>query len=398
MNSYKLIFLLLTFSILAFGFTDSTLGQILLITYYYRLGLSLLVGVLITGVATKRFKLHWLHWLFAVLILLMTYNGIRSSLFVYANFQPDLFLYLGIWCFLILGYNLKIRLILDWLYFLVLAGIFINVIGIMIEPTFLRSEVDFVNSIAYKYHALLFPSLTFILLPSYFSGRKYKVILIALGLVVLEIFLFQKRAYLARVSLILALTWVLFNFSSMYKYNAQVRKLKSMIILSFIFILPLFVYLGRGYISATFDRVTSSGSVKKTLENDARFEIGDELMSIATQNRQNLLFGVGMGSGVELESGGFRRHSEMGIPSMMFKGGISLLAFWSLIGIIVLFNIRKYLITEVATAFVVTVLIWYLFVYVEGYFSAYQNPMSYLIPFAMGVLLRVKQGRTIQLV
>lgn len=150
------------------------------------------------------------------------------------------------------------------------------------------------------------------------------------------------------------------------------------------------------YVNATIERFQQEGNISETIEKDSRWQIGQTIMD-NLENSNQMLLGRGFGGVVydqsfrteTREASNFRAASEMGIPTILLKGGFVLLIIMALIVLRSLGTYKYVKTNQFAFACWTLVLVWAIFLYGEGFIGSMRNLNELLLAYAFGFLLRV---------
>lgn len=365
-----------------------------------RLGILMLAGVTLLLVVNGKIRWPLILVIFTVYCTVMATIHYGGQNFLSGYYETDVYIYVRFICMMLLGYNLYFFSdIRRGLMIMGALGIFLNIIAILIQPTFIR-ELTTGPILAYELQTLLIPSTFFIFqLPSLSKREKY-ITIGCFALYVLEQILFQKRLPLGRVFVILMLFTYGFAFLRVYGKNVgrvvinYVRygfiSLTAMAVMS---VVGLNVYQ---YVNATFERFQQEGNISETIEKDPRWQIGQTIMD-NLENSNQMLLGRGFGGVVydqsfhteTREASNFRAVSEMGIPTILLKGGFVLLIIMALIVLRSLGTYKYVKTNQFAFACWTLVLVWAIFLYGEGFIGSMRNLNELLLAYAFGFLLRV---------
>lgn len=367
--------------------------------YSYRLGVVLFALVLFLD--RKGIKSNWFLLCYAVLFLFMVWNGLSLKVNnIEAIFQVDFWPHLLFGLLALSGYNHFYfaefeRILLQVL----LIGVILNVIGIIIEPTFLR-RLTSGRSLAYLWQVMLTPSIWFLFRLEDLSKFNRRLVIVSFAILFLEQILFQKRLPLARMAFILIFLSYCYSFYRIYGRKLK-KVIKSYILYGYISLtfLGLGLLFGLGidtYVQATIDRFYQSGDLKETVLNDTRWTIGQKFIDDLIEKRDLILgrgfggvvFGLGMNkakTGVN-----FRTSAEMGVSTILLKGGIILLLFWAFVTFSFILRINLAKKSRVTFSFWFVVFLFFLFLYVEGYFGAEQNVFHHIVAYGLGYTIRLR--------
>ena len=377
----------------------SSIGN-LIMAYSYRIAVVFMGVFLLLNYS--RLKFHWTILLFILLISGMTLTGFTSGPNnVQSIFQPDLFVHLGFLFIMIMGYNrLAYYRFVEVVILSLMVGIGLNLIGLAIQPTFL-SRAASINSLAYSLQVMLTPSFLLLFQLKTLDKRERNIVLIAFALYGIEQILFQKRAPLIRFGFTLFLLSLSLSFLQSYGRKAE-SVFANTLRYGFIIVmigstaLVLGLQIDR-YVEATYSRFTKQGNVSSTFENDARLKIGeyfiDDLKKTGDMTLGRGFGGVVYGATFQQQNNlgqSFRANSEMGVPTILLKGGIPLLVYWIIIAFLVLLKFGKARRSQIAFSFWITTFIFFSFLYVEGYIGAEQNVFHLMVAYSNGYLFSIR--------
>jgi hypothetical protein len=142
------------------------------------------------------------------------------------------------------------------------------------------------------------------------------------------------------------------------------------------------------------ERFYTKDTVEETLEEDTRWMIGESFYKSLQQSGQ-FFSGRGIGSVVydnaflmSDENGKpYRSASEMGIPTIILKGGVPLLLFFGLIlvKLVLMFGyVRKNIYLFASWSLVI---VWFIFLYAEGFIGNNSSPYEITLAYALGLVL-----------
>jgi len=314
--------------------------------------------------------------------------------------EIELYIYIRFFCLIVLGYNFYYYPELKkGLLILLKVGIALNFFAILIERTFIRGLTDG-PTLAYSLQGLLVPALFLIFQMRTLKRNDRVVVIIGFALYFLEQVLFQKRLPLARIFFMIGiLSYITSNWRL---YGGQITIVAKNYFRYFIFgafALGFMMLVGFNlfdYVQATLDRFGTSGEVTETVESDARWLIGEIIFDDLKDNNE-LIVGRGLGGVVysnafHLETAAgekYRSASEMGIPTILLKGGF---VFLGIVLVILFMALRAYKyvkISQIAFACWVVVFIWVVFLYAEGFIGSMRNINELIIGYSIGILLRI---------
>lgn len=340
--------------------------------------------------------------LFILLIAVMIITGLKSGPNnVQSVFQPDLFIHLGFLSIMIMGYNrLAYNQFVEVVIWSLMVGIGLNLIGIAIQPTFL-SKVTSINSLAYRWQGMLTPSFLLLFQLKTLDKRERNVVIIAFALYGIEQLLFQKRGPLIRFGFTLFLLSLSLSFLQSYGRKGTLV-FTNTLRYGYIIVMIAFTALLLGlqidkYLEATYTRFTKQGGVVFTFENDPRWEIGEYFID-DLKNSGDMTFGRGFGGvvyGATFQQKNnlgesFRANSEMGVPTILLKGGIPLLIYWIIMAVHVLLKFGTAKRSQIAFSFWITAFLFFTFLYLEGYIGATQNLFHLMVAYSIGFLFSIR--------
>ena len=314
--------------------------------------------------------------------------------------EGDIYIYLRFISFIILGYNVLYWKEIKYGYISILKiGILLNIFAILTENTFLRELIQG-PTLAYQIQVLLMPSLFFIFYLKELSRLNKNVVILSFVVLSVEQLLFQKRLPLVRTFFVLALLSYVHTYWMIYggTFGLVMKRYINYFIVGILGIFLVYI-IGINlvdYINATVERFTATGQLTETLQTDARWQIG-EIIIDDLKKSNDLITGRGLG-GVTYDNSfhlkttsgkNFRGAAEMGLPTILLKGGVVLLI---ILVILVLRTLSAYKYAK-THQFVFAcwsmVLLWAIFVYAEGYIGSVRNINEFLLGYSFGFLLRV---------
>ena len=250
--------------------------------------------------------------------------------------EGDIYIYLRFISFIILGYNVLYWKEIKYGYISILKiGILLNIFAILTENTFLRELIQG-PTLAYQIQVLLMPSLFFIFYLKELSRLNKNVVILSFVVLSVEQLLFQKRLPLVRTFFVLALLSYVHTYWMIYggTFGLVMKRYINYFIVGILGIFLVYI-IGINlvdYINATVERFTATGQLTETLQTDARWQIG-EIIIDDLKKSNDLITGRGLG-GVTYDNSfhlkttsgkNFRGAAEMGLPTILLKGGVVLL-------------------------------------------------------------------------
>ena len=123
-------------------------------------------------------------------------------------------------------------------------------------------------------------------------------------------------------------------------------------------------------------------------------KIGEFIWGEVEQN-QSLTFGLGLGTAIYFPGTveRFRSHIEMGFHTIVMKGGFVYLSFWIILVMAGLLKWKYAQYSVLGMACWITVLVWIMFLYVEGYYTSIRNVGFIFVPFSIGYLISLEKKR-----
>lgn len=248
--------------------------------------------------------------------------------------------------------------------------------------TYLRAERDTdANSYLYKVQIGFVP--LFLLLGYYLLEKKKNTsvfMIIAFVLYVILQFIFQKRLPLVRcVMTVIMLLYVLKGRIGFSKTIPNAILLFSIILIGVISFAP------KEYVNATMDRFTKEGSVSQTAQDDERYHITEDAMTLTFSTPRTILFGQGLGGAVRgyfwgktvidktgKEMDGLESF-EVGAANAIFKYGI--IFFIAMYGFILklLLNFKKYRHDSLALSCWLYLFVFFVFNFIGESFPNYNS-------------------------
>ena len=342
------------------------------------------------------YKLNY--WFIAILIYMAILGIFQSQMFI-SDYQYDLFGYLRFMIVILIGFQREFFTTIKKAIFIILiAGIIANMIALFTAETFVRALVE-EKTLAYKMQYLLIPAFYYLFIYDKLSSKEKRIVIIAISLYAVEQIIFQKRLPTLRVLLYLfayIYSLKIFSQNTQFSYANIIKKI-FLFILGFgvfIEILTLAGFNIGDYFELLIQRFYTKESVGETLEEDARWEIG-EVFYQSLWNSGEFFTGRGLGSVVydvsfsKGDANGFayRSASEMGIPTMLLKGGVLLIGLFA-VYLYKILNLYKKAKTNIYLfGSWVTVILWFMFLYPEGFIGHFYNPHEILLAYSFGSVL-----------
>jgi len=342
------------------------------------------------------YKLNY--WFIAILIYMAILGIMQTQKFV-SDFQYDLFGYLRFMVIILIGFHREFFTTIKKAMFIILTtGILANIFGIFSADTFVRALVE-EKTLAYKMQYMLIPAFYYLFIYDKLTLYEKRIVIIAISLYAVEQILFQKRLPTVRVILYLVAyiySLKILTQSAKFSFNVILKKV-FLFVLGFSVFIKILTFIGFNigdYFDLLIQRFYSSETVGDTIEEDARWEIG-EIFYESLWNSGEFFTGRGLGSVVYHDSflkddeNGFayRSGSEMGLPTMFLKGGIFLIGLFA----VYLFKILKLYKKTKTNIYLYTswvmVIIWFIFLYAEGFIGHFYNPHEILLAYSFGFIL-----------
>lgn len=313
-------------------------------------------------------------------------------------YENDLFVYLRFFICVLIGFQREYyTTIKKAMMILLVFGVAVNFLSLFSSDTFVRSMLE-EKSLAYKLQYILLPSFFYLFQLDSLTRKEKIIVLSAVILYFLEQILFQKRLPTFRV-----ITTLIFYFYSIKlltkgKFGTKLIVRRFLIFSISVFLtVQLFALVGFNiseYGGLLFDRFFNEGTVGETIADDSRWKIGETFYQNLEKTNE-YFSGRGIGSVIydntflfEDTSGrSYRSAAEMGLPTMLLKGGIVLIGLFALILIkfIGLFKVcRK---DEYLFGAWATVIIWFIFLYSEGFIGNLLSVFEILLGYSIGMVL-----------
>lgn len=372
------------------------LPNFIVATGWYQILLGLLIVLYCMFKTNTLSQVHPFIVFFYILIAYMSIMGKITSYSVPIYFREDFLVYFRFAIFMHLGYNLKNYNSIRKGFMLVLKlAIFINMISLVAENINIRLEVSEMP-LAYSMQNLLLCSIFFLFQLDYCTKREKIWIIIAFSVYIIEQIVFQKRAPIVRVLVV----FVLFLINEVIVNKKSVALLLRYLLITLIFF-PILLFIIQslginiiGYYDSLISRFYDQGTIEGTIESDARIEFGDIFIQ-DLEKTKDIWLGRGFSSVVfddkflEDESTGlkFRTVTEMGIPTILLKGGYFLLSYYLLFFSRMLILRKKLSCNPISNAAFLFLFVWFSFIYIEGTIGALSVFNEIVIAYCMGIVL-----------
>ena len=332
--------------------------------------------------------------LIGYMILISILNTDKTS----AVFEYDLFTFLRFYIALVIGFRREyFNTIKNALMLFLLFGIFFNFYSLFTADTFIRAYVE-EKTLAYKLQYMLLPGFYYLMFYQELDKNEKRIVLISVFFYALEQILFQKR--LPTVRVFVCLIFFLYSINLFAKGQLKIISLISkvvLILLVFFVFSQLLTSLGFNiaqYSELLFERFYISDTIEETFNEDTRWLIGESFYESLHQSG-HFFSGRGIGGVVydntflmSDESGRlYRSASEMGIPTIILKGGFPLLFFFGFLLMSFILKYKKATKNIYLFANWSTVIIWFIFLYAEGFIGNNSSPFEILLAYSIGFVL-----------
>lgn len=340
--------------------------------------------------------------IFSAFMIFMVLNGILETDNIRIVFITDLQIYIRFFLMLILGFR--------WIAFMeikkaamviLVAGVICNLISLSFNTNYLRDQfaLGLEKPIVYQIQYVLLPSCLYIFLYDKLTRTEKVIIATAFTLCAIEQLIFQKRLPTTRILLTLSvfLSLPLIFSNDISNFVQKLFKRIGIIISVLLCGIIILVYFGFSfnlYYDALVQRFFQKGDLRETIEDDTRWEIGEVFYEqLSAQN--DFISGRGFGGVVydfnfqfqDDANNSYRPNSEMGIPTLILKGGIFFAIYWGIVLIIILARSRICFKNNYSFALWAHAIIWFIFFYGEGFVSNLYNPNELFVGYAIGACL-----------
>jgi hypothetical protein len=339
-----------------------------------------------------------INYMFAILVVYMTILGIFQSDMTITVFEYDFFSFLRFLICILIGSKQEFYTTVKKAMMIILfLGVIANILSLFSSETFVRSMLE-EKTLTDKLQYVLLPGLFYLFQYDRLNKNERRIVVAAVTVYAIEQVLFQKRLPTLRIVvtlLIYVYSLQLFQKDGL-KFDVLIKRI-SLFVLGIFLCIQLFGILGFNigeYADLLFQRFYKEDSVGETLDEDERWKIGAAFYE-TLENSNEFFTGRGIGGVVydnsflldDANGRSYRSAAEMGIPTMMLKGGIPLVAFFGFIffKVLQLFKICKK--NEFLFAGWVSVFIWFVFLYAEGFIGNYLSPFEILLGYSIGLIL-----------
>lgn len=366
---------------------------------------TVLMLISVLGLGNMGFRNYYIVNLLVSVFVYMAILGLLQTDMNGRIFEYDFFVYLRFGLCVIIGFQGFFFPTIKKAIMVILAfGVIANIVSLFLTDTFVRSLLED-KTLTYKLQYVLLPAFFYLFQYDKLTRREKYIVILALTIYSLEQVLFQKRLPTFRVILTLLIyTYSLWLFS---KDNFKVRLIIRRFILglaSFLVAFQIMALVGFNlsyYSELLVDRFYTEDTIGETIGDDSRWRIGETFYK-ALSSSNEFFSGRGIGSVIydnsfksEDETGkSYRSAAEMGLPTMLLKGGLILVSLFALImfKLITLFRICKrnlFLFSAWVTSF-----IWFVFLYAEGFIGNMLSIFEIFLGFSIGVVLSAKYSKS----
>jgi hypothetical protein len=328
----------------------------------------------------------------------MCFLGFLQTEKLAAIFEYDLFIYLRFFICILIGFQREFYTTIKKAMMIVLFfGVIANVLSLFSSDTFIRSLIE-EKSLTYKIQYILIPGFFYLFQFDKLNKNEKRIVIASVTIYALEQVLFQKRLPTLRV--LITLLIYIYSIGLFGKSGISSRIIVQRIfifVFGIFFAVQLFALLGfdiSEYFELLVERFYKEDTVEDTIDEDERWKIGEAFYE-ALQNSNEFFSGRGIGSVIYDNSflmndsmgRSYRAAAEMGLPTILLKGGVIFVGIFVLILIKVtqLYKVcRK---NEYLFAAWVTVMVWFIFLYAEGFIGNLLSMNEILLGYSIGLVL-----------
>lgn len=313
-------------------------------------------------------------------------------------FEYDLFSFLRFYIALLFGFRrVYFNTIKKAMMLFLVFGIAFNFYSLFTSDTFIRALLE-EKTLAYKLQYMLIPGFYYIMFYDKLNKNEKWIVLVSVLLYALEQVIFQKR--LPTIRVFITLLFYLYSINLFSKGSSRqstlFRKICLILIVVFIFV-QFFTLIGldiANYFELLIERFYTSDTLEETLDEDARWLIGESFYESLQESNQ-FFSGRGLGSVVydnsflmtDENGRPFRSSAEMGIPTILLKGGFPLLFLFVIILIRFLLMYKKVIKNVYLFGSWAIVIVWFIFLYAEGFIGNNSSPFEVLLAYSIGFVL-----------
>lgn len=374
------------------------------IKYVYEFG-TFLLFIAVLGLGNRGVRNYYIVYLLIVVFVYMAVLGLLQADMMGRVFEYDFFVYLRFGICVIIGFHgIFFSTIKKAIMVILALGVIANVLSLFLTDTFVRSLLED-KTLTYKLQYVLLPAFFYLFQYDRLTRQEKYIVILALTIYSLEQVLFQKRLPTFRI--ILTLLFYAYSLWIFSKDNFKIRLIVRRIffgLVSFLLVFQIMAFVGFNlsiYSKLLVDRFYTEDTIGQTIEDDSRWRIGETFYK-ALSNSNEFFSGRGMGSVIydnsflaEDELGkSYRSAAEMGLPTMLLKGGLVLVSLFSLIMFKLL---RSYKICKrnmFHFSAWVTSFLWFVFLYAEGFIGNMLSIFEIFLGFSIGVVLSAKYSKS----
>lgn len=366
--------------------------------YFFWLA-TIMLAIPFTSVNGNNIPNYWVNQVFLGLFIYMATVGImKTENTMSAIFQMDFFDTLRFMLCILIGFHREFfTTIKKAMMIIMLVGIVTNLISLTTSDTFVRALTE-TKSLTYKVQYMLLPGLFYLFLYDTLNKNERRIVVTAVIVYAVEQVLFQKRLPSLRIILtLLAYVYSMrFFHEGGLKFSVLLKRI-FLFIIGVILAVQLFALFGFDlgeYADLLFKRFYQEDTVGETIEEDARWTIGESFFTDLHLTGE-FFSGRGFGGVVydnsflqdDANGNPYRSAAEMGIPTMMLKGGVMLVLFITSILIMILKLFKTCKKNVYLFAAFTTVIIWFMFLYAEGFIGNYYSIFEILLGYSIGLVL-----------
>ena len=336
--------------------------------------------------------------IFLVLFLFMVINGVVVQKNLPGILLDEIIVYIRFYIFLLLGYQFTSyhyfrKAIFIWLW----VGFIANLISLFTVSSFLRAEID-EKTLTYMLQYLLIPSALYLFFYSKLKRHEKIIVILSFALYFVEQLLFQKRLPMARIFVTLLFFYYASTTIAAQRVFTSIFLKRIIGLIMGVFAIAMILFFSGSsmgtYTEALFARFFQYGTATETVMQDARWKIGEIIVTDIVETG-DVYLGRGLGSVVYDESfqninlsskfAGARSASEMGVPTILLKGGYVLLCYFLLLFFVLLKKFKTVKTNSDMFGLWSFVIIWFIFVYGEGFLSGISTEI--IVAYCIGALL-----------
>jgi hypothetical protein len=380
-----------------FTILDHYVIYVVSIKYFFELATIMMI-IPFLGSKNNGIPNYYIVNLFFAVIVYMCFLGFLQTEKLASVFEYDLFIYLRFFICILIGFQREFYTTIKKAMMIILfLGVIANVLSLFTSDTFIRSLIE-EKTLTYKIQYILIPGFFYLFQFDKLNKNERRIVTAAVIVYALEQVLFQKRLPTLRVLITLLIYIYSIGLFGKSGINSRLILQRLFIfIFGIFFAIKLFALLGFNiseYFELLVKRFYIEDTVQDTIDEDERWKIGESFYE-ALSNSNEFFSGRGIGAVIydntflmdDANGRPYRPAAEMGLPTMLLKGGVIFIGFFALIFIKFLQLYKVCRKNEYLFGAWVTVMVWFIFLYAEGFIGNILSMNEILLGYSIGLVL-----------